>query len=51
MVDFPCSLSVRVSVCQSTKFQPNGGTDLDMVFATWLRSALARTLLKLMTFG
>ena len=40
------SLCVSVSV-----FQPNGCTDLDVVFAKWLLTALARTLLKLVTLG
>ena len=62
---FHCSLSVClfvwVSVCVSvclcvrhflwTKFQPNGCTDLDAVFAKWLLTALAQTLLNLVTLG
>ena len=48
-------LCVCVSVCVCvrhflwTKFQPNGWTDLDAVFSNWLLSALARTLLNLVT--
>ena len=34
-----------------TKFQPNGWTDLDAVFAKWLLTALAQTLLKLVSLG
>ena len=51
------SLSVCVSVCLCVrlclwrKFQPNGSTDLDAVFAKWLLIALAQTLLKLVTLG
>ena len=55
---FHCSLSVCLYVCVSvcpdflwTKFQPNGCTDLDAIFAKLLLIALAQTLLKLMTFG
>ena len=48
-------LSVCVCVCPAlflwTKFQPNGYTDLDAVFAKQLHSTLARTLLKLVTLG
>ena len=47
-------MCVYVSVCPEflwTKFQPNGCTDLDAVFAKWLLTALARTLLKLVTLG
>ena len=49
-------LCVCLSVCVSgsflwTKFQPNRYTDLDAVFAKHLHSTLARTLLKLVTFG
>ena len=43
-----------VCVCPDflwTKFKPNGCTDLDAVFAKWLLTALARTLLKLVTLG
>ena len=40
-----------VNECQWTKFQPNGGSDLDAVFAKWLHTALARTLLKLVSMG
>ena len=52
---FVC-LSVCLSVCVSdifllTKFQPTGWTDLDAVFAKWLLTALAHTLLKLVTLG
>ena len=47
----PVCLSVCLSVCQWTKFQLNGCTDLDAVFARWLLTALAQTLLKLVTFG
>ena len=42
-------LGVCVSVCLSIsehKFEPNGCTNLDTVFAKWLLTALARTLLK-----
>ena len=45
---------VCVSVCPDflwTKLQPNGCTDLDAVFAKWLLTALAQTLLKLVTLG
>ena len=50
------SVCVYVSVCVCpeflwTKFQPNGWTDLDAVFAKWLLTTLARTLLKLVTLG
>ena len=54
---FKCSLSVCLCVCLCvrlclwTKFQPNGCTDLDAVFAKRLLSTLVRTLLKLMTLG
>ena len=54
---FHCSLSVCVCVCLCvqfflwTKFQPNGCTDLDAVFAKWLLTAMARTLLNLVTLG
>ena len=55
---FHFSLSVCLCVCVSvcpdflwTKFQPNGCTDLDAVFAKWLLTALAQTLLKLVTLG
>ena len=34
-----------------TKSQPNGCTDLDAVFVKWLLTTLAKTLLKLVTFG
>ena len=49
-------LCVCLSVCLSevfllTKFQPNEWTALDAVFAKWLLTALARTLLKLVTLG
>ena len=52
-------LCVHVSVCVClcvrhflwTKFQPNGCTDLDAVFTKWLLTALARTLLNLVTLG
>ena len=47
-------LCVCVSVCPEflwTKFQPNGCTDLDAVFAKWLLPALARTLLNLVALG
>ena len=48
--------AVCLSVCVSdvfllTKFQPNGWTDLDAVFAKWLLTALAQSLLKLVTMG
>ena len=49
---FHFSLSACVSVCPDflwTKFKPNEWTDLDAVFAKWLLTALARTLLKLVT--
>ena len=48
---------VCVSVCLCvrhflwTKFQPNGCTDFDAVFAKWLLSTLARTQLKLLNWG
>ena len=59
---FHCSLSVCLSVCLCvcvsvcpdflwTKFQPNGCTNLYAVFAKWLLTTLARTLLKLVTLG
>ena len=54
---FHLSLSVCLCVCLSvrfwlwTKFQPNGWTDLNAVFAKWLLTALAPTLLKLVTLG
>ena len=55
---FHFSLSVCVSVCLSvcpeflwTKYQPNGCTDLNAVFAKWLLITLARTLLNLVTLG
>ena len=53
---FHCSLSVCVCVCVSDvflwiKFQLNGWTDLDAVFAKWLLIAMAQILLKLVTFG
>ena len=50
-------LSVCLCVCMCvrqflwTKFQPNGFTDLDAVFANGLLNTLARTLLKLVTLG
>ena len=50
-------VSVCLSVCLCvrhflwTKFQPNGCTDLNAIFAKWLLSALARTLLNLVTLG
>ena len=55
---FHCSLSVCVCVCVClcvycflwTKFQPNGCTDLDAVFAKWLLTALARTLYEISDF-
>ena len=59
-----CSLSVCVSLCVCvclcvcvstvflwTKFQPNGCTDLEAVFAKWLLTVLVRILLKLVTLG
>ena len=49
---------VCVCVCVYTsdvflliKCQPNGWNDLDVVFAKWLLTALAQTLLKLVTLG
>ena len=59
---FHCSLSVCVCVCVFVclsvcpallvnKFQRNGCTDLDAVFAKWLLTALAQTLLNLVTLG
>ena len=47
-------VSVCVCVCVSTvflwtKFQPNGCTDLDAVFAEWLLIALAQIQMKLVT--
>ena len=55
---FYISLSVCLCVCVSvcpeflwTKFQPNGCTVSDAVFAKWLLTALAQTLLKLVTLG
>ena len=50
---FHCSLSVSVCVsfCQWTKFQLNQCTNFDAVFAKLLLTALARTLLKLVTLG
>ena len=44
-------LYVCVQLCLWTKFQPNGCTDLDAVFAKRLLSTLAQTLLKLVTLG
>ena len=47
-------LCVCLSVCPIflwTKFQPNGCTDLNVVFAKWLFITLARTLLNLVTLG
>ena len=47
-------LCMCVSVCPDflwTKFQPNGCTDLDAVFAKWLLTALALILLKLVILG
>ena len=47
-------LSVCLSVCPAllvNKFQPNGWTGLDTVFAKWLLTALVWTLLKLVTLG
>ena len=55
-LQFVC-VSVCVCVCVSvrtflwTKFQPNGCTDLDAVFAKWLLPLLAQTLLNLVTLG
>ena len=52
---FHCWLSVCVSVCVFvseclwTKFQPNGCTDLNAIFAKRLFNILARTLWKLVT--
>ena len=43
-------LSLGLSVCQWTKFHPNGCTNLDAVFTKWLLTALAGTLLKLVNF-
>ena len=48
---FHCSLSVCPAEFLWTKFQPNRRTDLDAVFAKWLLSTLAQTLLKLVTLG
>ena len=52
---FHCSLSVCVCLCVRhflwTKFQPNGWTNLDVVFTKWLLPALVRTLLNLVTLG
>ena len=57
---FHCSLSVCLCVCVCvsvcpdflwTKFQSNGCTDLDAVFAKWLLTALTQTLLKLVTLS
>ena len=54
---YHCSLSVCLSVCLCvwlclwTKFQPNGYTDMDAVFAKWLLSTLARILSQWMTLG
>ena len=45
-------LCVCLSVCPKflwTKFQPNGCTDLDAVFAKWLLTILAQNLLNLVT--
>ena len=38
-------LSVYLSVYQLAKFKPNGCTDLDAIFAKWLLTILALTLL------
>ena len=46
-----CLCTCVSDVCLWTKFQPNGWTDSDAVFAKWLLPALARTLLKLVTLG
>ena len=52
LLQFVCvSVCVSVRLCLWTKFQPNGWTDLDVVFAKWLLTALTRTLLKLVTLG
>ena len=54
---FHSSLSVCLSVCVSgwilvnQKFQPNGWTDLNAIFAKWLLKTLAQTLLELVTLG
>ena len=54
-LQFVClCVCVCLSVCLSvlwTKFQSNGCTDLEAVFAKWLLPALARTLLNLVTLG
>ena len=44
-------LCVCPVLCLWTKFQPNGCTVLDAVFAKWLLTALTKTLLKLVTLG
>ena len=47
-------VSVCLSVCPIflvNKIPPNGCTDLDAVLAKWLLTALARTLLNLVTLG
>ena len=49
-LQFVC-VCVCESVCQLTKFKPNECTDLDLVFVKWFLTALARTLLKLLTLG
>ena len=56
LLQFVCvSVCVCLSVCLCvrrflwTKFQPNGWTTLGAFFAKWLLTALAQTLLKLMT--
>ena len=45
------SVCLCVRLCLWRKFQPNGCTDLNAVFAKRLHSTLARTLLKLVTLG
>ena len=52
---FHFSLSVCVSVCPMFSCEQNSSrtdlTDLDAVFAKWLLTALAQTLLNLVTLG
>ena len=45
------SVCLCVWLCLWTKFEPIGWTDLDVVFAKWLLTALAWSLLKLGTLG
>ena len=44
-------VSVCLSVSEQNSRRSNGGNDLDVVFAKWLHTALANTLLKFVTLG